>query len=325
MMIALPLSYDVVSTNEIGQLTGLSLDTQPSFQQEDEATMNLLGCYLREIDCYPLLSEQQERSLIARLAQGDGTARTRLIEANLRLVVSIAKRYQGHAQNQQHFSLLDLIQYGNTGLIRAVDKYNPTFDVRFGTYATYHIKAAIWRALDEHGRLIRRSSYQIEQYRHLDTLTDDLTHKLGRVPTLSDLALHTGQSERSLTLIQAVDQPPLSLDAPLSSTSDDAVLHETLASEQSPDPAEALCEQERVQDMQGAVTILLAVLTQREQEVITCLFGLDGKGEREALAASEELGMCRSRVYQLFHSAMSKLRRAACAHGITCRVFEPCA
>jgi DNA-directed RNA polymerase sigma subunit (sigma70/sigma32) len=180
----------------------------------------------------------------------------------------------------------------------------------------------ILRALDEHGRLIRRSSYQIEQYRHLDTLTDDLTHKLGRLPTLSDLALHTGQSERSLALIHTVDQSLLSLDAPLSPVSDDAALHETLASEQTPDPAEVLCEQEREQDMRDAVTILLAALTSREQEVITCLFGLDGNGEREALATSSELGMGRSRVYQLFHSAMSKLRRAASMHGITSHVFE---
>jgi DNA-directed RNA polymerase sigma subunit (sigma70/sigma32) len=106
--------------------------------------------------------------------------------------------------------------------------------------------------------------------------------------------------------------------------SDEAALHETIASEQSPDPAEALCEQEWVKDMQDAVTMLLAALTQREQEVITCLFGLDGKGERDALAAGSELGMCRSRVYQVFHSAMGKLRRAASAHGITCQLFEPC-
>jgi len=195
-----------------------------------------LGCYLREIDCHPLLSEQQERRLVARLAQGDGAVSTHLIEANLRLVVSIAKRYQG----PEGFGtpLLDLIGYGNTGLVCAVDKYNPTFGVRFGTYATYHIKAAILRALDEHGRLIRRSSYQIEQYRHLNTLTDDLTHQFRRIPTLSDLALHTGQSEQSLTLTQTIDQQPLSLDAPRSSVSDEATLHETLTSGQTPDPAE---------------------------------------------------------------------------------------
>jgi len=322
-MIALPVSYDIVSFTEIGQLTGLPLDMQPPSQQEDEATIDLLGCYLREIDRFPLLSGQQERHLLAQIAQGDRAARARLIEANLRLVVHIAKRYQG----PEGFGtpLLDLIGYGNTGLVRAVDKYNPTFDVRFSTYATYRIKAAILRALDEHGRLIRRSSYQIEQYRHLGTLTDDLTHQFRRLPTMSDLTFHSGRSEHSLTLIQTVDQPPLYLDAPLSPVSDDAALHETLASQQTPDPAEALCEQEREQDMQGAVTMLLTALTQREQEVITCLFGLDGKGERDALAASSELGMCRSRVYQVFHSAMSKLRRAAAAHGVTCQLFEQCA
>ncbi|GHO97257.1 hypothetical protein KSF_073050 [Reticulibacter mediterranei] len=283
-------------------------------------TIDLLGCYLREIDRYPLLSAQQERHLFACLAQGDGAARTHLIEANLRLVASIAKHYQG--PDGFGTPLLDLIQYGNIGLVRAVDKYNPTFGVRFGTYATYYIKAAIWRALDEHGRLIRRSSYQIEQYRHLHALTDDLTHKLGRMPTISDLALHTGQSERFLLQAQTVDQLPLSLDAPLSPVSDEATLHETLASQQSPDPAEVLGEQERVQDMREAVTMLLSALTQREREVITCLFGLDGNGEREALAAGSELGMCRSRVYQLFHSAMRKLRRAAATHGFTSQLFE---
>jgi RNA polymerase primary sigma factor len=322
-MIALSLSYDGVALHEIGHLTGLPLDTQLSSGQEDEGTVDLLGCYLREIDRYPLLSDQQERHLFARLAQGDSAARTRLIEANLRLVVAIAKGSQG----PEGFGtpLLDLIQYGNIGLMHAVDRYNPTFGVRLGTYASYHIRAAIWRALDKHGRLIRRSTYQIEQSRSLQTLTDDLTHKLGRMPTLSDLSLHTGQSERFLLQAQTVDQLPLSLDAPLSPVSDEDALHETLANHQSPDPAEVPGEQERVQDMREAVTTLLAALTQREREVITCLFGLDGNGEREALAASSELGMCRSRVYQLFHSAMRKLRRAACAHGITCQLFEPCA
>jgi RNA polymerase sigma factor (sigma-70 family) len=322
-MIALPVSYEIVAVHEIGQWTDLPLDTPPSPQQEDEATMDLLGYYLREIDRSPLLSERQERHLVARLAQGDRVARERLIEANLRLVVHIAKRYQG--PDGFGTPLLDLIGYGNTGLVRAVNKYNSAFGVRFGTYATYHIKAAILRALDEHGRLIRRSSYQIEQHRRLHTLADDLTHQMGRLPTFSDLALHTGQSERSLELIQTVDHLPLSLDAPLSPVNDDLALHETLASQQAPDPAEALCEQERVQDMQDAVTTLLTALTQREQEVITCLFGLDGKGEREALAASSELGMCRSRVYQVFHAAMRKLRHAASANGITCRVFDLCA
>jgi RNA polymerase sigma factor (sigma-70 family) len=319
-MIALSISYDVSLVHEIGRLTDLPLDIQPLYGEDEQAVAtDLLGCYLREIDRYPLLSEQQERSLIARLAQGDQHARARLIETNLRLVVSIAKRYQG--PDGFGTPLLDLIQYGNMGLVRAVDKYNPAFGVRFGTYATYHIKAAIWRALNEHGRLIRRSSYQIEQSRHLHALDDQFTHQLGRMPTLSDLALHTGQSEQSLALIQTVDHLPLSLDAPLSPVSEVA-LHETLASEQTPDPAKTLCEQERVKDMQDAVTILLTALTQREREVITCLFGLDGNGEREALAASSELGMGRSRVYQLFHSAMSKLRRAASMHGITSHVFE---
>jgi RNA polymerase sigma factor (sigma-70 family) len=322
-MIALSLSYDVVALHEIGQLTGLPLDT-PLSPEEDETTVDLLGCYLREIDRSPLLSAQQERSLISRLAHGDGVARTHLIEANLRLVVSIAKRYQG--PDGFGTPLLDLIGFGNMGLVRAVEKYTPAFGVRFGTYATYHIKAAILRALDEHGRLIRHSSYQIEQSRHLDTLTDDLTHQLGRMPTTSDLAFHSGRSERSLTLIQTVDHLPLSLDAPLSPVSDDIALHETIASEQSPDPAEALCEQERAHEMREAVKLLLTSLTQREREVIACRFGLDGNGERDALAIGSELGMCRSRVYQLFHAAMCKLRRAAAAHGMTCHVlFEPCA
>jgi RNA polymerase primary sigma factor len=319
-MIALPLSYDVSPVHEVGLLTDLPLTTLSSSSEDDEATIDLLGCYLREIDRHPLLSEQEEHMLFARLAHGNEAARTRLIEANLRLVVSIAKRYQSSYQG--HLSLLDLIGYGNTGLVRAVDKYTPTFGARFGTYATYHIRAAILRALDEHGRLIRRSAYQIEQHRRLQSLTDDLIHQLGRMPTLSDLALHSGQSEQSLVLAQTVDQSPLSLDAPLSSTSDDAALHETIACPQTPDPAAVCCEQEREQEMQSAVKLLLATLTSREQEVIICRFGLDGKGEREALAAGSELGMCRSRVYQLFHSAMRKLRRATAAHGITCQLFE---
>jgi RNA polymerase primary sigma factor len=322
-MVALPLSPTVVSIYEVGHMTDLPLDTLSSSSEDDEATIDLRGCYLREIDRHPLLSEQEEHTLFARLAHGNEAARTRLIEANLRLVVSLAKRYQSSYQG--HLSLLDLIGYGNMGLIRAVDKYTPTFGARFGTYATYHIRAAILRALDEHGRLIRRSAYQIEQHRRLQTLTDDLTHQLGRMPTLSDLAFHSGQSERSLALAQTVDQSPLSLDAPLSSASDDAALHETIACPQSPDPAAVCCEQEWEQEMQGTVKLLLATLTQREREVIICRFGLDGKGERDALAAGSELGMCRSRVYQLFHSAMRKLRRAACAHGITFQVFEQCA
>jgi RNA polymerase primary sigma factor len=314
-MITTPLSYDVSVTREIGHLPGLSQSGQTPSREDNQSVsqIDLLGYYSREIDRYPLLTEAEEQHLIARIAEGDEQARERLILSNLRLVVSIAKRYQSHYPG--HLVLLDLIGYGNVGLIRAVSKYDHTRGTRFVTCATIWVKAAILRALDEQGRLVRLSSYRIVQVRHLLNREDALQCQIERTPSPAELAASSGKRLETVEQLLASHQPSLSLDALFGSgDGDDQTLLSILADEQAPDPAQMVCEEEHASEMSQTVQLLLSCLTPREAQVVILRFGLDGKGERSDLAICQYLRICKARVYQLLHAALKKMRASEHAH-----------
>jgi RNA polymerase sigma factor (sigma-70 family) len=314
------VSYNVAATLEIGQLTDLSPVVFDLEEHQDEQ-IDLLGWYLHEIDRYPLLTEAEERLLAARVVEGDQEARTHLIESNLRLVVSIAKRYQG--SDGYGTPLLDLIQYGNVGLIRAVDKYDLTRGARFTTCATLYIKAAVLRALDEQGRLVRLSSYRIAQVRQLLNREYELQHRLARKPTTAELAAHTGKHLQIVEQLLATSQPSLSLDALLFADGDERMLLDVLADEQAADPEQIVCAQEQTTEVSETMQQVLAGLTARERQVLTLRFGLDGAGERNTATICQILGLCPSRVYQLLTAAFEKIRTSPCASQL-CRAFlEP--
>jgi len=316
MMITTPLSYDVSATSEIGHLPSLTPNEQTSYHEKNPSVshIDLLECYLREIDRYPLLTEAEEQHLTARLVEGDEQARERLILSNLRLVVSIAKRYQSHSQEPHHLSLLDLIGYGNLGLIRAVSKYDPARGTRFVTCASLYVKAAILRALDEQGRLVRLSSYRIAQVRHLLNREYALLHQLERAPSHAELAAASGKRLETVEQLLTSDQPSLSLDALFGGDGDDQTLLSILADEQTPDPAQVVCAQEQASEMSQTVQLLLSCLTPREAQVVILKLGLDGQGERSYPAICQHLGICKARVYQLFHAALKKMRTSEYAH-----------
>jgi RNA polymerase primary sigma factor len=319
-MITTPLLYNVSATSEIGLLTGLTPDGQTPYRENDAqhhvSHIDLLGCYLREIDRYPLLTEHEEQILAARVAQGDEQARTHLIEANLRLVVNIAKRYQGHAQDQHHMSLLDLIGYGHIGLVRAVERYDLSRGTRFTTCAVLYIKGAILRALDEQGRLVRLSAYRITQVRHLLIQEDELQHQLGDKPTTAELAAYTGKPLQVVEQLLAADQPPLSLDALLSPDEDatSCLLNMLAEEEHTSDPEQIVCATQQQQHTRQIVEMLLSGLTARERDIVRLRFGLDGAGERTIAAISQQIGLCPARVYQLLACAFEKMRTSEYAH-----------
>ena len=268
--------------------------------REDVEATEPLKIYLKEIGQIPLLTEEEERVLGQKSAQGDKEAKRKLEEGNLRLVVSIAKHYTGRG-----LSFLDLIQEGNLGLMRAVEKYDYTKENRFSTYASWWIKEAIMRALDEQAREIRVPVHVAESMKKVQKIRKELQQKLGREATAAEIAQKLeNKTEEYVKEILSYLQTPVSLETPIGEEGDTSLsdLVEDKA-EQTPEEAmNLLVQKEEVKE-------LLNMLSPREQEVIKMRFGLEGGKACTLEEVGKVLHVTRERVRQIEERAMEKLRK----------------
>ena len=254
--------------------------------------------YLKEIGKVPLLSAEEEIELAKRMADGDEEAKKRLAEANLRLVVSIAKRYVGRGM-----LFLDLIQEGNLGLIKAVEKFDYQKGFKFSTYATWWIRQAITRAIADQARTIRIPVHMVETINKLIRVSRQLLQELGREPTPEEIAKEMDMPVERVREILKISQEPVSLETPIGEE-EDSHLGDFIQDDNVPVPADA-----------AAFTLLkeqleevLGTLTEREQKVLTLRFGLEDGRARTLEEVGKEFNVTRERIRQIEAKALRKLR-----------------
>lgn len=263
-----------------------------------------LRIYLNEIGEIPLLDETEEKELGRRISDGDESARARLEEGNLRLVVSIAKHYTGRG-----LPLMDLIQEGNIGLMHAAEKYDYTKDNRFSTYASWWIKEAITRAIDQQSREIRVPVHVAENIKRVQKAAKELQQEFGREAEPGEIAKKLGdRTEEEVKNILSYIRNPVSLETPVGEDGEDSLgdFVEDRSETTPEDAMDVLVRKEEVQE-------LLETLNDREKEVISLRFGL-GKDRTYTLEEiGESLGITRERVRQIESKAMEKLRKRLCS------------
>ena len=254
--------------------------------------------YLKEIGQVRLLSAEEEVELAKRVAEGDQNAKNKLTEANLRLVVSIAKKYSGRGLH-----ILDLIQEGNTGLIRAVDKFDWTKGNKFSTYATWWIRQAITRAIADQARTIRIPVHMVETINKVKKVSNQLLHKNGHEPTAEEIAKELDMPVDKVREIMRVAQEPVSLETPIGEE-EDSHLGDFIPDDDAPAPAEAASHtllKEQLSDV-------LQTLTPREEKVLRLRFGLEDGRSRTLEEVGKEFNVTRERIRQIEAKALRKLR-----------------
>ena len=254
--------------------------------------------YLKDIGRVPLLKAEEEVDLAMRMEQGDEEAKKKLVEANLRLVVSIAKRYVGRGM-----LFLDLIQEGNLGLIKAVDKFDYKKGYKFSTYATWWIRQAITRAIADQARTIRIPVHMVETINKLIRVSRQLLQEYGREPTPAEIAKEMGISESKVHEIIKIAQEPVSLETPIGEE-EDSHLGDFIEDEGALAPDEAASHALMKEQLWG----VLETLTPREQMVLRLRFGLDDGRQRTLEEVGKEFKVTRERIRQIEAKALRKLR-----------------
>lgn len=254
--------------------------------------------YLKEIGKVALLTAEEEIELARRMEAGDEEAKQRLCEANLRLVVSIAKRYVGRGM-----LFLDLIQEGNLGLIKAVDKFNYRKGFKFSTYATWWIRQAITRSIADQARTIRIPVHMVETINKLIRISRQLLQEYGREPTPEEIALEMGITEEKVREIQKIAQEPVSLETPIGEE-EDSHLGDFIPDEDVPAPAEAAA----FSMLKEQLVEVLDTLTEREQRVLKLRFGLEDGRARTLEEVGKTFDVTRERIRQIEAKALRKLR-----------------
>ena len=274
---------------------------EESIKEASEGEINVddsVRMYLKEIGKVPLLSADQEQDLAKRMLDGDESAKEVLIESNLRLVVSIAKKYMNRG-----LALLDLIQEGNLGLIKAVDKFDYSMGYKFSTYATWWIRQAISRAIADQARTIRIPVHMVETINKLNRIERQLIQELGREPDVKELAEKMDMPEEKIREIQKISQDPVSIDKPVGEE-EDSHLGDFIAGDDSASPdevtARGLLKEELIET--------LKTLSEREAQVLRRRFGLDDGRQRTLEEVGKEFGVTRERIRQIEAKAIRKLR-----------------
>lgn len=266
----------------------------------DDIADDSVRLYLREIGKIPLLSAEEELELAQRVVAGDKAAKDKMAEANMRLVVSIAKRYVGRG-----LDLLDLIQEGNTGLLRAVEKFDPDKGFKFSTYATWWIRQAITRAIADQARTIRIPVHMVETINKLLRTQRRLTQELNREPTNDEIAKAMEIEVDKVEHIMKIKQDISSLDASVRDDEEDSVLADFIEDEDTVSPEESATGQllkEHVKEM-------LSALTDREQKILKLRFGLEDGKSHTLEEVGQEFSVTRERIRQIEAKALAKLRK----------------
>lgn len=275
------------------ELENIELAVPDGVSIEDPVRM-----YLKEIGKVPLLSAEEEVDLAKRMEEGDAEAKKRLAEANLRLVVSIAKRYVGRGM-----LFLDLIQEGNLGLIKAVEKFDYTKGYKFSTYATWWIRQAITRAIADQARTIRIPVHMVETINKLIRVQRQLLQELGREPYPEEIAKEMQLPPERVREIQKISQEPVSLETPIGEE-EDSHLGDFIQDDNVPVPAEAAA----FTLLKEQLSDVLSTLTDREQKVLRLRFGLDDGRARTLEEVGKEFDVTRERIRQIEAKALRKLR-----------------
>ncbi len=259
-----------------------------------------LKLYVRQIGGGPLLTREEERELARRKDEGDEEAKRRLIESNLRLVMAITRNY-----TKANVPLLDLIQEGNLGLIRAVEKFDYRLGYKLSTYATWWIRQAITRALADQGRTIRLPVHVADQVRRLLRARRQLAQKLNHEPSLAELARETQQSQERVRELLELVENPVSLETPVGDG--ESLYGDLIEDVHSLAPHEQSADKARTRELAGA----LEQLNPRMRRVLSLRFGLDGELPQTLEEVGSQLGITRERVRQLETRALRELRQAA--------------
>lgn len=266
---------------------------------DDAGTDDPIKTYLRDIGKHQLLTAEEEMELARRILDGDQTAKDKMAETNLRLVVSIARKYLGRGM-----PLLDLIQEGNIGLMKAVDKFDYTKGFRFSTYATWWIRQSITRALADQARTIRIPVHMVETINRLSRTTRELEQKLGRDPTQAELAEAMNMPIEKIEEVQRIAQDPVSLEMPVGEE-DDSHLGDFIEDEKTKSPSD-LAEQSL---LKARFKEILDMLTPRESMVIRMRYGLENGHPRTLEEVGNEFGVTRERIRQIECKALRKLHQ----------------
>lgn len=286
-----------IDEEESEDLTSLSTG-----QYLDDVSDDSVRLYLREIGKIPLLSAEEEMELARRIIEGDKKAKDKMAEANMRLVVSIAKRYSGRG-----LDFLDLIQEGNTGLLRAVEKFDPDKGFKFSTYATWWIRQAITRAIADQARTIRIPVHMVETINKLLRTQRRMTQELNREPTIEELSKELDMEPEKIEYVIKIKQDISSLDASVGrdGEDDESALQDFIVDEDTVSPEDSATSQllkEQVQDM-------LSSLSDREQKIVRMRFGLDNGKNHTLEEVGQEFAVTRERIRQIEAKALAKLRK----------------
>lgn len=277
-------------------------DVLNSGQYFDDISDDSVRLHLREIGKIPLLSADEELELAQRVVAGDKRAKDKMAEANMRLVVSIAKRYSGRG-----LDFLDLIQEGHTGLLRAVEKFDPDKGFKFSTYATWWIRQAITRAIADQARTIRIPVHMVETINKLLRTQRRMTQELNREPTIEELAKELEMEPEKVEYVIKIKQDISSLDAGVGrdGEDEDSVLGDFIEDEDGTTPEESAANQLLKEQVQG----VLSTLSEREQKIIKMRFGLENGKSHTLEEVGQEFAVTRERIRQIEAKALAKLRK----------------
>ena len=299
----MPLDIDEPASDDLENEEELSSEELAiTAENVDAFADDSVRLYLREIGKIPLLTPEEEADLAQRIVKGDKKAKDKMVEANMRLVVSIAKRYGGRG-----LDFLDLIQEGNTGLLRAVDKFDPDKGFKFSTYATWWVRQAITRAIADQARTIRIPVHMVETINKVLRTTRKLTTELNREPTNEEIAAALDMEPEKIDYVMRIKQDIASLDASISREGDDeeSVLGDFVEDEERDSPEDSAANQ----ILKEQLSEIISTLTDREQKIIRLRFGIGGGRPHTLEEVGAEFDVTRERIRQIEAKALSKLRK----------------
>ena len=299
----LALDFDEPESDDLENEEELSdEDLAITAENVDAFADDSVRLYLREIGKIPLLTPEEEADLADRIVKGDKKAKDKMVESNMRLVVSIAKRYGGRG-----LDFLDLIQEGNTGLLRAVEKFDPAKGFKFSTYATWWVRQAITRAIADQARTIRIPVHMVETINKVLRTTRKLTTELNREPTNEEIAEKLGLEPEKIDYVMRIKQDIASLDASVGREGDDedSVLGDFVEDEERDSPEDSAANQ----ILKEQLSEIIATLTDREQKIIRLRFGIGGGRPHTLEEVGNEFDVTRERIRQIEAKALSKLRK----------------